>query len=180
MNLPNKLTLFRVFLIPILVIVMMTDIPAKFLIACIIFIVASLTDMLDGKIARKYNLVTDFGKFMDPLADKLLVISTLICMIEADLAAGWMVIIIVARELSVSILRAIAAADGTVIAAGKSGKWKTATQMVSIVLLLFGAHLGNMTILMIGNVLLIIATLLTLYSGWEYLYGNRHVFMNSK
>ena len=163
MNLPNKLTLFRVFLIPILVIVMMMDIPAKFLIACIIFIVASLTDMLDGKIARKYNLVTDFGKFMDPLADKLLVISTLICMIEADLAAGWMVIIIVARELSVSILRAIAAADGTVIAAGKSGKWKTATQMVSIVLLLFGAHLENLTILMVGNILLIIATLLTLY-----------------
>ncbi|WP_300280115.1 CDP-diacylglycerol--glycerol-3-phosphate 3-phosphatidyltransferase [Peptacetobacter sp.] len=180
MNLPNKLTLFRVLLIPILVIVMMMDVPGKFLTACIIFIVASITDFLDGKIARKYNLVTDFGKFMDPLADKLLVISTLICMIENDLASGWMVIIIVSRELAVSILRAIAAADGTVIAAGKSGKWKTATQMISIVLLLFGRHLGNLTVLKVGNALLIISVLLTLYSGWEYLYGNRHVFMNSK
>lgn len=180
MNLPNKLTLFRVLLIPILVIVMMMDVPGKFLTACIIFIVASITDFLDGKIARKYNLVTDFGKFMDPLADKLLVISTLICMIENDLASGWMVIIIVSRELAVSILRAIAAADGTVIAAGKSGKWKTATQMISIVLLLFGRHLGNLAVLKVGNALLIISVLLTLYSGWEYLYGNRHVFMNSK
>ena len=180
MNLPNKLTLFRVFLIPILVVVMMLDIPSKFLIACIIFLVASITDMLDGKIARKYNLVTDFGKFMDPLADKLLVISTLICMIETDLASGWMVIIIVARELSVSILRAIAAADGTVIAAGKSGKWKTATQMVSIVLILLGAQLKNLAILMTGKLLLVIAVVLTIYSGWEYLYGNRHVFMNTK
>lgn len=180
MNLPNKLTLFRVFLIPILVVVMMLNIPSKFLIACIIFLVASITDMLDGKIARKYNLVTDFGKFMDPLADKLLVISTLICMIETDLASGWMVIIIVARELSVSILRAIAAADGTVIAAGKSGKWKTATQMVSIVLILLGAQLKNLAILMTGKILLVIAVILTIYSGWEYLYGNRHVFMNTK
>lgn len=180
MNLPNKLTLFRVFLIPILVVVMMLNIPSKFLIACIIFLVASITDMLDGKIARKYNLVTDFGKFMDPLADKLLVISTLICMIETDLASGWMVIIIVARELSVSILRAIAAADGTVIAAGKSGKWKTATQMVSIVLILLGAQLKNLAILMTGKILLVIAVVLTIYSGWEYLYGNRHVFMNTK
>ena len=180
MNLPNKLTLLRICLIPVFVILMLSQVSNFFLISCIIFIIASITDFLDGKIARKYNLVTDFGKFMDPLADKLLVISTLICMIETDLAAGWMVIIIVARELSVSILRAIAAADGTVIAAGKSGKWKTATQMVSIVLLLFGAHLENLTILMVGNILLIIATLLTLYSGWEYLYGNRHVFMNSK
>lgn len=180
MNLPNKLTLFRVFLIPILVVVMMLNIPSKFLIACIIFLVASITDMLDGKIARKYNLVTDFGKFMDPLADKLLVISTLICMIETDLASGWMVIIIVARELSVSILRAIAAADGTVIAAGKSGKWKTATQMVSIVLILLGAQLKNLAILMTGKLLLVIAVILTIYSGWEYLYGNRHVFMNTK
>lgn len=180
MNLPNKLTLFRVLLIPILVVIMGMDIPSKFLIACIIFIVASFTDFLDGKIARKYNLVTDFGKFMDPLADKLLVISTLICMIENDLASGWMVIIIVSRELAVSILRAIAAADGTVIAAGKSGKWKTATQMIAIIILLIGEHLANMQILMVGNILLIIAVLLTLYSGWEYLYGNRHVFMNSK
>ena len=180
MNLPNKLTLFRVFLIPIFVIIMMLDIPSKYLIACVIFIVASITDMLDGKIARKYNLVTDFGKFMDPLADKLLVISALICMIEVELVPGWMVIIIVARELSVSILRAIAAADGTVIAAGKSGKLKTVTQMYAIIFLLIGAHTMVRPILMIGDILMIIAVVLTLYSGWEYMYGNRQVFMNSK
>ncbi|TQQ84161.1 CDP-diacylglycerol--glycerol-3-phosphate 3-phosphatidyltransferase [Peptacetobacter hominis] len=180
MNLPNKLTMFRVFLIPIFVIIMMLDMESKYLYACLVFIIASITDTLDGKIARKYNLVTDFGKFMDPLADKLLVISALICMIEVNLVPGWMVIIIVARELSVSILRAIAAADGTVIAAGKSGKRKTVTQMVAIVLLLLGQYRGNQTILMAGTVFITVATLLTLYSGWEYLYGNRHVFMNSK
>ncbi|MFR3499601.1 MAG: CDP-diacylglycerol--glycerol-3-phosphate 3-phosphatidyltransferase, partial [Paraclostridium bifermentans] len=140
MNLPNKLTLFRIFLIPVFIIVMMLNLPSKFLIACMIFIVASVTDAMDGHIARKYNLVTDFGKFMDPLADKLLVISALTTMIEYDLVAAWMVIIIVARELTVSILRAIAAADGKVIAASSGGKLKTISQMVAIVILLLGAH----------------------------------------
>ena len=115
MNLPNKLTLLRICLIPVFVILMLSQVSNFFLISCIIFIIASITDFLDGKIARKYNLVTDFGKFMDPLADKLLVLSALICMIEYDLVAGWMVIIIVARELTVSILRAIAADNGKVI-----------------------------------------------------------------
>lgn len=140
MNLPNKLTLFRIFLIPVFIIVMMLNLPSKFLIACMIFIVASVTDAMDGHIARKYNLVTDFGKFMDPLADKLLVISALTTMIEYDLVAAWMVIIIVARELTVSILRAIAAADGKVIAASSGGKLKTISQMVAIVILLLGAQ----------------------------------------
>ena len=123
MNLPNKLTLLRICLIPVFVILMLSQVSNFFLISCIIFIIASITDFLDGKIARKYNLVTDFGKFMDPLADKLLVLSALICMIEYDLVAGWMVIIIVARELTVSILRAIAADNGKVIAenGGKYG-----------------------------------------------------------
>ena len=122
MNLPNKLTLLRICLIPVFVILMLSQVSNFFLISCIIFIIASITDFLDGKIARKYNLVTDFGKFMDPLADKLLVLSALICMIEYDLVAGWMVIIIVARELTVSILRAIAADNGKVIAASGGGK----------------------------------------------------------
>ena len=104
MNLPNKLTLFRILLIPVFILVMLFDIQNRYLIACTVFILASITDAMDGHIARKYNLITDFGKFMDPLADKLLVISALICMIEADLVPGWMVIIIVARELTVSIL----------------------------------------------------------------------------
>ena len=180
MNLPNKLTLFRIFLIPVFIIVMLLNIPNKYLIACIIFIVASITDAMDGYIARKYNLVTDFGKFMDPLADKLLVISALTCMIEVNLVPAWMVIIIVARELTVSILRAIAAAEGKVIAASGGGKLKTITQMLSIIVLLIGENLNNGLLLNIGFVCILIATLLTLYSGWEYLYKNKELFMNSK
>lgn len=180
MNLPNKLTLFRIFLIPIFILVMLLNIPNKFLIACIIFIIASITDAMDGHIARKYNLVTDFGKFMDPLADKLLVISALTCMIEKGLVASWMVIIIVARELTVSILRAIAAADGKVIAASGGGKLKTITQMVAIIVLLLGAQFGNSLLTTIGDISILIATLLTLYSGWEYLYKNKELFMDSK
>lgn len=180
MNLPNKLTLFRIFLIPVFIIVMMMNITNKYLIACIIFIVASITDAMDGHIARKHNLVTDFGKFMDPLADKLLVISALTCMIESSLVPAWMVIIIVSRELTVSILRAIAAADGKVIAASGGGKLKTITQMLSIIVLLLGANFNNTLLLNIGFICILIATLLTLYSGWEYLYNNKDLFMNSK
>ncbi len=135
---------------------------------------------MDGHIARKYNLVTDFGKFMDPLADKLLVISALTCMIEVGLVASWMVIIIVARELTVSILRAIAAADGKVIAASGGGKLKTISQMVAIIVLLLGAQFANPILMTIGDVSILIATLLTLYSGWEYLSKNKNLFMNSK
>ena len=135
---------------------------------------------MDGHIARKHNLITDFGKFMDPLADKLLVISALICMIEVDLVSSWMVIIIVARELTVSILRAIAAADGKVIAASGGGKLKTISQMIAIPLLLLGAQFGSNILLSIGNITILIATLLTLYSGWEYLYKNKKLFMESK
>ena len=143
MNLPNKLTLLRICLIPVFVIVMLSQMNNFFLISCIIFILASITDFLDGRIARKHNLVTDFGKFMDPLADKLLVLSALICMIEYNLVAGWMVIIIVARELTVSILRAIAADNGKVIAASGGGKIKTTSQMIAIILLLIGAKIGR-------------------------------------
>ncbi len=180
MNLPNKLTLFRIFLIPVFILVMLFDIQNKYLIACIVFIVASITDAMDGHIARKYNLITDFGKFMDPLADKLLVISALICMIEEGLVPGWMVIIIVARELTVSILRAIAAADGKVIAASGGGKLKTISQMIAIPVLLLGANFDNSLLITIGSIAILIATLLTLYSGWEYLYKNKKLFMDSK
>ena len=170
MNLPNKLTLLRICLIPVFVILMLSQVSNFFLISCIIFIIASITDFLDGKIARKYNLVTDFGKFMDPLADKLLVLSALICMIEYDLVAGWMVIIIVARELTVSILRAIAADNGKVIAASGGGKIKTTSQMIAIILLLIGANYSNSQIVFVGTIAMYIATIFTLYSGIDYLY----------
>ena len=180
MNLPNKLTLLRICLIPVFVILMLSQVSNFFLISCIIFIIASITDFLDGKIARKYNLVTDFGKLMDPLADKLLVLSALICMIEYDLVAGWMVIIIVARELTVSILRAIAADNGKVIAASGGGKIKTTSQMIAIILLLIGANYSNSQIVFVGTIAMYIATIFTLYSGIDYLYKNRELFMNSK
>ena len=180
MNLPNKLTLLRICLIPVFVILMLSQVSNFFLISCVIFIIASITDFLDGKIARKYNLVTDFGKFMDPLADKLLVLSALICMIEYDLVAGWMVIIIVARELTVSILRAIAADNGKVIAASGGGKIKTTSQMIAIILLLLGANYSNSQIVFVGTIAMYIATIFTLYSGIDYLYKNRELFMNSK
>ena len=180
MNLPNKLTLLRICLIPVFVILMLSQVSNFFLISCVIFIIASITDFLDGKIARKYNLVTDFGKFMDPLADKLLVLSALICMIEYDVVAGWMVIIIVARELTVSILRAIAADNGKVIAASGGGKIKTTSQMIAIILLLIGANYSNSQIVFVGTIAMYIATIFTLYSGIDYLYKNRELFMNSK
>lgn len=176
MNLPNKLTVFRMCMVPLFVIFMYLPIPGKFLISLIIFAVAAITDALDGNIARKYNLVTDFGKFMDPLADKLLVIAALICLIEVRLVPGWIVLIIVARELAVSIMRAIAAADGNVIAAGNSGKIKTVVQMVAIVLLLFGAHLDSSAVITAGKVLIYIAAALTIYSGYEYFAKNKYLF----
>lgn len=176
MNLPNKLTLFRIILIPVLIIFMYLPISSKYLISLIIFIIAAITDALDGNIARKYNLITDFGKFMDPLADKLLVIAALICMIETSLVPGWIVLIIISRELSVSIMRAIAAADGKVIAAGTSGKLKTIVQMVSIILLLLGAHLNDNIVLTIGKVLIYLAAALTIYSGYEYFSYNKELF----
>ncbi|WAW15652.1 CDP-diacylglycerol--glycerol-3-phosphate 3-phosphatidyltransferase [Peptostreptococcus equinus] len=176
MNLPNKLTLFRICLVPILVLITYIDFPEKYLVALILFILASVTDFLDGHLARSRNLVTDFGKFMDPLADKILVIATLICLIEAGLVPGWGVTIIIARELAVSILRAIAASNGTVIAAGKSGKLKTITQMFAIIFLLLGAYVDHYIVLMIGSILFYISVVLTIYSGYEYLWANKSVF----
>ena len=166
MNLPNKLTVFRICMVPLFMLFIYLPIPGKYLISLI----------LDGKIARKYNLVTDFGKFMDPLADKLLVIAALTCMIKPGLVPAWIVVVIVARELAVSIMRAIAAADGKVIAAGNSGKLKTVTQMLAIVFLLLGAHTDASIILKIGTVLIYIAAILTLYSGYEYFSKNKELF----
>ena len=138
MNLPNKLTIFRVILIPFFVVFMLAPICPGYAnyIAVAIFIVASLTDLLDGKIARKYNLVTNFGKFMDPLADKLLVCSALICFVELDKLPAWMVIIIIAREFIISGFRLVASDNGIVIAASWWGKSKTISQMIMILSLI--------------------------------------------
>ena len=139
MNLPNKLTILRVIMIPFFVVALMLEGGANQMyryIAAAIFIIASLTDLLDGNIARKYNLVTNFGKFMDPLADKLLVCSALICMIELGQLPAWMVLIIISREFIISGFRLVASDNGVVIAASYWGKWKTTFQMISVVLLI--------------------------------------------
>ena len=139
MNLPNKLTVLRVILIPFFVLSLMVfggRIQLLRYLAASIFIVASLTDMLDGKIARKYNLVTNFGKFMDPLADKLLVCSALICLVELGQLPAWMVIVIVSREFIISGFRLVASDNGVVIAASYWGKFKTTFQMFAVILLI--------------------------------------------
>ncbi len=179
MNLPNKLTLLRVILVPFFVFFMLTDIvPFSEIIALVIFALASITDALDGHIARSRNLVTTFGKFLDPLADKVLVVSALICMCELGLVGAVPVIIIVAREFMVSGLRLVTANEGVVVAAGIWGKLKTAFTMVAIVVIMLGmcfnfeagsSAAGIMEI--VNQVLIWIATVLTVISGGVYLKG---------
>ena len=177
MNLPNKLTLFRVILIPFFVLFMLVDITAydKW-IALAIFIVASLTDLLDGKIARKYNLVTNFGKFMDPLADKLLVCSALICLVALTKIPAWIVIIIIAREFIISGFRLIASDNGVVIAASYWGKFKTTFQMVMICLMIADIE----AISLITTVVMWIALILTVVSLVDYLIKNKDVMKDTK
>ena len=175
MNLANKLTLLRVIMIPFFVFFLLKGDPSNMAIAGGIFIVASLTDFLDGYIARSRNLVTKFGKFMDPLADKLLVMSAFVCLVELQLVPSWIVIVILAREFIVSIFRAIAASDGIVIAAGKLGKYKTTTQMIAIILLCFGNFPFNSLNIPMDQIFLYLCTFLTILSGLDYILKNKVV-----
>ncbi|SHJ44874.1 CDP-diacylglycerol--glycerol-3-phosphate 3-phosphatidyltransferase [Tepidibacter formicigenes] len=168
MNLANKLTMLRIVLVPVFVIIILSDIKNSLLISAAVFSLASATDFLDGYIARKYNLVSNFGKFMDPLADKLLVASALITMVELNLIPSWMVIVIISREFAVSILRAIAASSGIVIAASKWGKAKTISQIFAIIMILLNIPYSS--------IIMWIAVLLTIYSGYDYIYLNRNLF----
>ena len=167
MNLPNKLTLLRIVLILPFLLVLYLDVPFASYIALAIFIAASLTDMLDGQIARKYHLVTDFGKFADPLADKMLVTAAMLWFVERGQMPAWALLIVIVREFAVSGLRMVASDKGRVIAAGWSGKVKTAATMVCIVLMFLPipAELNTLC------VAVIVAT--TLYSGVEYFLKNR-------
>ncbi|MEY8323360.1 CDP-diacylglycerol--glycerol-3-phosphate 3-phosphatidyltransferase [Lachnospiraceae bacterium 54-11] len=177
MNLPNKLTMFRVILIPFFIVFLLASLtPYDKWIALTIFIIASLTDLLDGKIARKYNLVTNFGKFMDPLADKLLVCSALICLIELDKIPSWMVIVIIAREFIISGFRLVASDNGVVIAASYWGKFKTTFQMVAVCLLI--ADIAALTV--VTQIILWIAVVLTVVSLIDYLIKNKDVMKESK
>ena len=188
MNLPNKLTVFRVILIVPFVVLLLGGfqqwgwfttlfsgiLPYTDYIAVGIFIVASLTDLLDGKIARKYNLVTDFGKFMDPLADKLLVCSAMICLVEMNRLAAWMVIVIISREFIISGFRLIASDNGVVIAASYWGKFKTTFQMLMIILLIL--DLGGV-FTTIETIVTWIALILTVVSLIDYLAKNKGILL---
>ena len=174
MNLPNKLTILRVILIPFFVVFMLFDITgaADKWIALVIFCVASLTDMLDGKIARKYNLVTNFGKFMDPLADKLLVCTALICLTSMNRLNVIVVLVIIAREFIISGFRLVASDNGIVIAASYWGKFKTVSQMALILVLIM--DLGGVWNV-VGTVLTWVALLLTIVSLIDYIAKNKQV-----
>ena len=180
MNLPNKLTIFRVILIPFFVFFMLAPYfpdNGKY-IAVAIFIIASLTDMLDGNIARKYNLVTNFGKFMDPLADKLLVCSAMICLVATGQLASWIVIIIISREFIISGFRLIAADNGIVIAASYWGKFKTVFQMLMIIVLILDIQNAGFQVL--GVILTYVALVLTVVSLIDYIVKNKQVLKEQK
>lgn len=176
MNLPNKITMLRIIMIPFFIAALLIDFPYHQPIAAVLFIIAALTDSLDGYLARSRNLITDFGKFMDPLADKLLVCSALICFVQLGSVPAWMVIIIIAREFAITGLRTLAASDGIVIAASKWGKAKTMSQMIAIVIILFNNWPFSIFNIPMGSIMIAIATILTLISGIDYLILNKKVF----
>ncbi|MEG0615257.1 MAG: CDP-diacylglycerol--glycerol-3-phosphate 3-phosphatidyltransferase [Oscillospiraceae bacterium] len=181
MNLPNKLTLLRVFMVPIfLVFALITEIPYNYLIAVAIFAIASATDALDGHIARKNHLVTNFGKFLDPLADKVLVMAAMLCLVDAKAISSVPVIIILAREFMVSGLRLVTANDGIVVPAGILGKLKTAFTMIAIIAIYVlmglsgaGIDFGGFDIKIVYGILIWIAAGLTIISGAQYLWAYR-------
>lgn len=168
MNLPNTLTMIRIILVPIFMLVLLIKIPYGQLFAALIFIIAASTDGLDGYIARKRKQVTNFGKIMDPLADKLLVSAALISLVQLGKISGWVAIIIIGREFAVTGLRSVAAAEGIIISASKLGKYKTVSQIVAIVAILINEIIIEIIGLPLGEYLIYIAVFFTLYSGWDY------------
>ncbi|MCU9593022.1 CDP-diacylglycerol--glycerol-3-phosphate 3-phosphatidyltransferase [Caldibacillus thermolactis] len=192
MNIPNRITLARVCMIPLFVIFMVLDFPwgeVQFgdvtltvaqLLATLIFIIASTTDWIDGYYARKYNLVTNLGKFLDPLADKLLVSSAFIILVEYGLAPSWVVILIISREFAVTGLRLILAGGGEVVAANMLGKIKTWTQIIAIIALLLENVPFSYIDFPFADIMLYIALFFTLWSGLDYFMKNKQVFSQSK
>ena len=181
MNLPNKLTILRMIMIIPFVVFMLVPIGgAGKWIALALFVIASLTDLLDGKIARKYNLVTTFGKFMDPLADKLLVCSALICLVEMGKIPAWIVIIIVSREFIISGFRLVASDNGVVIAASYWGKFKTTFQMLMVIVIIFNINLQLGWLNVLGTILIYVALVLTVVSLIDYIAKNKDVLKDQK
>lgn len=192
MNLPNKLTLFRIILIPFLVVAsyikplqeiiifQSADLTLANLLVLIIFCLAAFTDFLDGYLARKNNLITTFGKFMDPLADKLLVLAALIILLESKEIPGWVVIIILAREFLVTGIRLIAVSEQKVIAASKLGKLKTISQMVMIIVLLLNNYPFSLINIPMNYIFIYLACFLTLISGIDYFIKNKNIILEYK
>ena len=179
MNLPNKITIFRVCMIPVfLVFMLVPGIPYGNYIATAVFAIACASDALDGHIARKHNLVTNFGKFMDPIADKLLVCSALICFVALSYMPAWMVIIIIAREFIINGFRLIASDNGVVIAASYWGKFKTIAQMIACILLIIQLPFGFADVL--EQIFIWLALVLTVVSLCEYIWKNRNVLKETK
>lgn len=172
LNLPNKITLLRIFLVPVFMLLLLEKIPYGDYWATLVFAIAALTDGLDGYIARKNKLVTNLGKFMDPLADKLLVTAALISLVEMGRLSSWIATIIVSREFAVTGLRIIAASKGVVIAASSLGKYKTVSQIIAIIAALLA--------LPYSLALIWIAVILTIISGIDYFYNGRELLLNDK
>ncbi len=180
MNLANKLTIGRIFLVPVFMLFLLIKIPYGEYIAAVVFILAALTDSLDGYIARSRNQITKFGKFMDPLADKLLVSAALISLIEMGKLSAWVVVIIIGREFAITGLRVLAASEGITIAASWWGKIKTVTQIIAIVALLLDNYPFRLINLPFDKFAITLAVIFTIVSGIDYLYKNRKVFSSNQ
>lgn len=168
MNLPNKLTIARMCMVPLFMIALMINTPASRIIATVIFALASLTDMLDGQIARKYNMVTNFGKLMDPLADKVLTAAAMICLVALGDLAAWIAVVIIFREYLITGLRSVAASENIVVAANIWGKVKTVCQMIALMFLMLKPQVLALCGIDIGLWLMYVAVALTIYSGLDY------------
>ena len=168
MTLPNKLTVARVCMVPLFMVALMLNTEVSRVVATVIFALASFTDMLDGKIARKYNLITNFGKLMDPLADKILTAAAMVCLVELGDLAAWIVVIILFREYAITGLRSVAASENIVVAANIWGKVKTVCQMIALMLLMLKPQIVALCGVNLGLILMYVALLLTVYSGVDY------------
>ncbi len=199
-NIANILTMFRIVLVPVVLVLILLLEPEPggqswirweiepppghnllwSILACILFVIASLTDILDGYLARKYNLITNFGKLLDPLADKLLVVGAMVMLVEKNRLPGWMAVVIIARELAITSLRSVAGAEGVVIAASPLGKWKTIFQIFSISAIILYYHIGWVNFYIMGITVFLLAVVLTVWSGVDYSYHFWSLIMGKK